>query len=71
LNAENATREIINALILLPSPTHDDVNRLKTQTAAKYHLEKVPSNADLISTLTPTEAKQLLPILKRKTTRTI
>ena len=71
MNAENATREIINALILLPSPTHDDVNRLKTQTAAKYHLEKVPSNADLISTLTPTEAKQLLPILKRKTTRTI
>ena len=55
----------------MPSPIHDDVNRLKIKTAAKYHLKKVPSNADLISTLTPTEAKQLLPILKRKTTRTI
>ena len=68
---QTALREIINTLVLTPSPTHDDVNRLKIQVAAKYHLEKVPSNADLISNLTPNEAKQLLPILKRKATRTI
>lgn len=55
----------------MQSPTRDDVNRLKIKTAGKYHLEKVPSSADIISALTPAQAKQLLPILKRKTTRTI
>jgi len=55
----------------MPSPTHDDVNRLKIKTAAKYHLEAVPANADLISALTLLEAKKLLPILRRKATRTI
>jgi elongator complex protein 3 len=69
LNRE-ALREIINTLLSMSSPTRDDVNRLKIKIAGKYNLEKVPSNADIISLLTPTETKQLLPILKRKTTRT-
>ena len=55
----------------MSSPSHEDVNRLKIKTAAKYRLEGVPSNADLISALTPTETKKLLTILRRKTTRTI
>ncbi len=55
----------------MQSPTRDDVNRLKIKIAGKYHLEKVPSSADIISALTPAQAKQLLPVLKRKTTRTI
>jgi elongator complex protein 3 len=55
----------------MPSATHDDVNRLKIKIAAKYRLETVPANADLISALTPLEAKKLLPILRRKATRTI
>jgi elongator complex protein 3 len=71
LNNKVALREIIATLLSTPSPTHDDVNRLKIKTAAKYHLEEVPSNADLISALTPTETEKLLPILRRKTTRTI
>jgi len=55
----------------MPSPTHEDVNRLKIKVAAKYHLPKMISNADLIAILTPKENSQLLPILQRKTTRTI
>jgi elongator complex protein 3 len=66
-----ALKEIITTLLSMPSPTHEDVNRLKIKTAAKYHLDAVPANADLIKTLTPKEAKILLPILKRKATRTI
>jgi len=66
-----ALREIINTLLCNPSATHEDVNRLKIKTAAKYHLEEVPSNADLISILAPQEAKKLLPIIRRKNTRTI
>jgi elongator complex protein 3 len=68
---KQALREIINTLLCNPSATHEDVNRLKIKTAAKYHLEEVPSNADLISVLTPQEAKKLLPIIRRKNTRTI
>lgn len=55
----------------MPSPTHEDVNRLKIKVSAKYHLEAVPANADLISVLTPMEAKKLLPIIRRKATRAI
>lgn len=71
LNIPNPLREIIDTLLSMQSPTHEDANRLKLQAAAKYHLDKVPSNADLIAELTPDEAKRLLPILRRKTTRTI
>jgi elongator complex protein 3 len=71
LNNQVALREIITTLLSMPSPTHEDANRLKIKIAAKYHLEAVPANADLISTLTPLEAKKLLPILRRKATRTI
>ena len=55
----------------MPNPTREEANRLKIKTAAKYQLQEVPSNADLISLLTPKETKRLLPILRRKTTRTI
>jgi len=71
LNADNALREIINALMLLPSPTHDDVNRVKTQIAAKHQLERIPSNAEVINALKPKEKLRLLQVLRRKTTRTI
>ena len=71
MNADSSTREIINALMLLPSPTHDDVNRVKTQVAAKLQLERIPSNAEIISALKPKEKLRLLQVLRRKTTRTI
>jgi elongator complex protein 3 len=71
LDSKNALREIIQTLLSMQAPTHEDANRLKLQTAAKYHLQSMPSNADLIAALTPDETKLLLPILRRKTTRTI
>jgi len=71
LNRHNALREIIETLKQTPNPTRNQVNTLKIKTAAKYQLEKVPSNADIIALLTPKETKHLLPILRRKTTRTI
>jgi len=71
LNADSAAREIISALLLLPSPTHDDVNRIKNQVAATHKLERTTSNAEIISALKPKEKLKLLPILRRKATRTI
>ena len=66
-----ALREVIDILLSMPSPSHEDVNRLKIKVAAKYHLSTMIANADLIAVLTFEETKQLLPILRRKTTRTI
>jgi elongator complex protein 3 len=71
LTNQAALREIITTLLSAESPTHEDVNRLKIKVAAKYHMEAVPANADLISALTAAEARKLLPIIRRKNTRAI
>ncbi|MBT0159530.1 tRNA uridine(34) 5-carboxymethylaminomethyl modification radical SAM/GNAT enzyme Elp3 [Candidatus Bathyarchaeota archaeon A05DMB-2] len=64
-------REVIEALMLLPSPTHEDVNRAKNQVAAKHQLSRIPSNAEIIAAMTPKEKRRLLSLLRRKTTRAI
>jgi elongator complex protein 3 len=66
-----AAKEIIDNLMQLNKPTQTDLHLLKTRTAAKHHLKHVPSNAELIATLTPQQRRKLLPILRRKNTRTI
>jgi elongator complex protein 3 len=66
-----ALRDIIATLLSMDSPTADDLNRLKIKVSAKYRLEAVPSNADLITALTASESKKLLPIIRRKNTRAI
>ncbi len=71
MNTDTAAREIIEALLLLPSPTRDDLNRIKNQIAAKHKLERTTSNAEIITALKPKEKRKLLPILRRKATRTI
>ncbi len=68
---ESVAREIINALLPMPKPTHSDVDRQKLLVAARRHLEEIPSNAGIIAALTTEERRKLLPVLRRKTTRTI
>ncbi len=70
-NVDIAAREIIEALLLLPNATHDDANRFKNHIAAKYHLDHVLSNSEIINFLKPQEEQKLIPILRRKNTRTI
>ena len=71
LDSDKAVREIIDALKIMPAPTHDDAHRVKLQIAAKHHLERIPPNSEIISELTPTEKRKLLKVLRRKATRTI
>ena len=71
LNTKDALKEIIENMLRMPSSSSNDVNHIKMQIAAKYHLEKIPSNSEIISVLNASERKKLLPILRRKTTRTI
>ena len=54
-----------------PSPDYSDLNLLKKETAIQHKLSKIPSNSLIIRSLRPEEKKKLLPLLKRKTTRTI
>ncbi len=66
-----ALREIIKILFDMNEPTDADLNRLKTYAAKKYKLVKIPSNSEIISALQTREKAKLLPLLRRKTTRTI
>ena len=63
--------EIIRNLMLIPSPTTKDLSREKTRAASKYHLKKTTSNSEIIRRLKSEEKRKLLPLLRRKTTRTI
>lgn len=55
----------------IPLPSRGDVDRVKVWIAAKYRLEKMPSNAEIIAALKAEEKPKLLPVLRRKATRTI
>jgi elongator complex protein 3 len=72
LNYQDALREIIETLKDTSSPSHDSIDHIKRQIAGKYQLEKMPSNSELIAVLADEEEEaRLLPILRRKATRTI
>ena len=66
---EGALREIIDALMIIKTPNRTNINQLKKEVAAKHHLKKVPSNAEIIKHLKLDERSKLLHILKRKATR--
>jgi elongator complex protein 3 len=67
----NAVREIIDALMLMPSPTQANAHVVKLRIAAKHHLERIPSNSEIIAELSPKEKRKLLKVLRRKAARTI
>ncbi|MGC9345533.1 MAG: tRNA uridine(34) 5-carboxymethylaminomethyl modification radical SAM/GNAT enzyme Elp3 [Candidatus Bathyarchaeales archaeon] len=71
MSQNDALREIIEILMRIPSPSCDDVNRVKMQVAAKHQLGEVPSNSEIIRLLKAEEKRKLLPLLRRKATRTI
>jgi len=71
LNTNEALREIIENLMRIYSPSSEDVDRFKMQISAKYRLGRVPSNSEMIRLLKAEEKRKLLPLLKRKITRTI
>jgi len=71
LSEETACREIIENLMKTPKPTEQDVSLQKIRAAGKHNLAQIPSNSQLIAHLKPAEKRTLLPLLRRKATRTI
>lgn len=67
----DAIKVIIENLMRISSPSLDDVNRVKMQVAAEYKLDRMPSNSEIIRVLKAKEKRKLLPLLRRKATRTI
>jgi elongator complex protein 3 len=71
LSMDKPIEEIIRNLMHIPAPTFSDLGRAKARAASKYRLQKIPSNSEIISMLKREEKRKLLPLLRRKTTRTI
>ena len=71
VNEEVACREIIENLMKTPKPTERDVTLHKIRASGKHKLARIPSNSQLITFLKPNERRKLLPLLRRKATRTI
>src|SRR4030065_373174 len=57
--------------MLMQSLTHDDAHRVKLLIASKHHLERIPTNSEILAALSPKEKRKLLKVLRRKETRTI
>lgn len=67
---EATLRKVIDRLLEIPSPTKEDVNRLKIQVCRERGLERIPRNSELIELLRPGE-ERLLEVLRRKRVRTL
>jgi elongator complex protein 3 len=63
--------EIIQTLMKNPRPSYADLHHAKVRAASKYRLNKIPSNSEIILRLKNAEKRKLLPLLRRKTTRTM
>lgn len=71
LNGKDALREMVETLKHMPSPSRDSVSQVKRRVAGKYQLNQMPSNSEIIGVLREEEKSELLPLLRRKATRTI
>jgi len=71
VNEDKACREIIDNLMKSPKPTEQTISLQKIRVAGKHNLSQIPSNAQLIAFLRASEKRKLLPLLRRKATRTI
>jgi elongator complex protein 3 len=63
--------EIIQALMENPRPSYADLHYAKVRAASKYRLNRIPSNSEIILRLKSDEKRKLLPLLRRKTMRTM
>jgi len=69
--SEKPIKEIVKTLMQISSPTPNDLSRAKARAASKYRLERIPPNSEIIRILEQEEKRKLLPLLRRKATRTI
>ncbi|MGQ9719968.1 MAG: tRNA uridine(34) 5-carboxymethylaminomethyl modification radical SAM/GNAT enzyme Elp3 [Candidatus Jordarchaeum sp.] len=69
IQQKEAYRKIIEHI--LNKKEKVELNKLKTKVCQEYHLNKVPSNSEILNCASEQERSQLLPMLRKKKTRTI
>ena len=67
---EGVCREIIRRLESVPSPSKEDLNRIKLGVCREYGVS-MPGNSEIIGCLEIGERERLLPVLRRKKVRTV
>jgi elongator complex protein 3 len=68
---EQVSREIIKFLIENPHVSREKITNLKGKIGKKFNFKKVIKNATILSYATLDEREIILPILKRRSTRTL
>jgi elongator complex protein 3 len=67
---EKLSREIIKFLIENPKTSRERITNIKGKIGKKFNFKKVIKNATILDYATPDEREIILPILKRRSTRT-
>ncbi len=70
-NARKISREVINYLIKNPKTKRHKITNIKGKIGKRYNYKKVIKNATILDYATPDEKEIVLPILKRRSTRTL
>ncbi|HDN05525.1 MAG TPA: tRNA uridine(34) 5-carboxymethylaminomethyl modification radical SAM/GNAT enzyme Elp3, partial [Candidatus Bathyarchaeota archaeon] len=70
IQEKTACKEIIEH-VLSHREDSIEINKLKMKICQKYRLSKVPSNSEILSHASEQEKQYLLPLLRKKKTRTI
>lgn len=70
-NARKVSREVINYLIKNPKTKRHKITNIKGKIGKRYNCKKVIKNATILNYATPDEREIVLPILKRRSTRTL
>jgi elongator complex protein 3 len=68
---EKVSREIIKFLIQNPHTSRKRITNIKGKIGKKFNFKKVIKNATILDYATPDEKEIILPVLKRRTTRTL
>ncbi|MHA1986724.1 MAG: tRNA uridine(34) 5-carboxymethylaminomethyl modification radical SAM/GNAT enzyme Elp3 [Promethearchaeota archaeon] len=68
---EKISREIIQFLIQNPHTSRKRITNIKGKIGKKFNFKKVIKNATILDYATPDEKEIILPILKRRSTRTL
>ncbi len=68
---EKAVREIANAVLAGEIKTREELNRYKMAVSRRYHLSRIPGNADILRVIPEDERERFRGLLRKKPTRTI
>lgn len=67
--SEAAVKDIAERILAQHPKSIEDINRIKIEVCREHHLARIPGNAEIIASLPREDAERLIPILKRRRSR--